>query len=110
MLPSSSLNLIPVHISRPPVVFARPRPPVSGEPFSYAIVYPRHSKGNRELPIVAVRSPKRRMANKLLGKRGGRQTAAIRARGHPVHGLQRVLVVEQSLLQLRVAALANAEA
>ena len=74
MLPSSSLNLIPVHILRPSVVFARSRPPVSSEPFTYAIVYPRHSKGNRGLPIVAVRSPKRRAANKLRGNvAGGRR-------------------------------------
>lgn len=64
MLPSPSLNLIPVHISHPSVVFVRPRPPASSGPFFYAIVRPHHSKSNRELPIVAIWSPKRRAANR----------------------------------------------
>ena len=82
MLPSPSLNLIPVHISHPSVKLVRSSPPASGGHFFYVIVRPHHSKGNRELPIVAIWSPKRRAANKLRGKRGRQQTAARRTRGH----------------------------
>lgn len=60
----------------------RSSPPASGGHFFYVIVRPHHSKGNRELPIVAIWSPKRRAANKLRGKRGRQQTAARRTRGH----------------------------
>lgn len=60
----------------------RSRPPASGGHFFYVIVRLGRFKDNQELPIVAIWSPKRRAANKLRGKRGRRQTAARRTRGH----------------------------
>lgn len=60
----------------------RSRPPASGGHFFYVIVRPGRFKDNRKLRIVAIWSPKRRAANKLRGKRGRRQTAARRTRGH----------------------------
>ena len=82
MLPSPSLNLIPVHTSQlSSVKLVRSRPPASGGHFFYVIVRPGRFKDNRKLPIVAIWSPKRRAANKLRGKRGRRQTAARRTRG-----------------------------
>ena len=65
MLPSPSLNLIPVHISHPSVKLIRPRPPASGGPFFHAIVRLGRFKDNWKLPIVAIWSPKRRAANRL---------------------------------------------
>ena len=65
MLPSPSLNLIPVHISHPSVKLACTRPPASGGLFFHSIVRLGRLKDNRELPIVAIRSSKRRAVNRL---------------------------------------------